>query len=74
MYNGDGDLTALGTAIMNSNPQGISATEWAGVGAVGVGATLLVRNVLPVVAVGTAMYVLGYYVRGMRPEGGWYGK
>lgn len=74
MYNGNGDLTALGTAIMNSNPQGISAKEWAGVTAVGVAGSLLARNILPVVALGAGMYILGYYVRGMRPEGGWYGQ
>lgn len=73
MYNdvSDTELLNLGNAIMRSNPQGLSAAEWAGVAGVGVAASMVARNILPVVALGAGMYVLGYYVRGMRPESGW---
>ena len=71
MYKGDDDLKALGYAILRSNPQDISAQEWAGVAGVGLAGTLLARTVLPTLAIGVGMYLLGYYVRGMRPEGGW---
>ena len=71
MYKGDDDLHALAGAILRSNPQNISTPEWVGVAGVGLAGTLLARSFLPTLAIGVGMYMLGYYVRGMRPEGGW---
>lgn len=55
------------------NPQEIGAKELAAVTGVGVVLTLIGQRFVGPVLLGTGLYVLGYYLRGERPTGGWRG-
>lgn len=66
------DLKQTFTALQKPSPFGLTWFEWAGVTAVGLVLGTVAKAVgLRGALMGSALYVLGYYVRGRRPADGW---